>query len=78
MRSEIRSGGEPAPGPDAAEGNRMDRIDIARLEDAGRSAMAWIPEGQDGIAPHPSLLLVAAMPAAGIIAVAALLLLAVL
>lgn len=57
----------------------MDRTEIANLEDAGRAAMAWLPEGQDDrVARRQALLLTAGLPAAGIIALAAILLLAVL
>lgn len=55
----------------------MDRTEIANLEHAGRAAMAWIPEGADSRTRY-SALLAAVLPAAGIIAVAATLLLAVL
>lgn len=55
----------------------MDRTEIANLEDAGRAAMAWIPEGQKG-RTHTSLLLTAVLSAAGIIVASAALLLAVL
>jgi hypothetical protein len=55
----------------------MDRTDIANLEDAGRAAMAWIPDGTDRRTHHWGLV-AAIIPAAGIIAVAATLLLAVL
>lgn len=54
----------------------MDQTDIAKLEHAGRAAMAWVPETDQ--AARYSLLLTAALPAAGIIAVAALVLLAVI
>jgi hypothetical protein len=55
----------------------MNRTEIANLEHASRAAMAWIPEGPQGQNPYWSLL-AAMVPAAGIIAVAATLLLAVL
>lgn len=55
----------------------MNPTEISRLEIAGRAAMAWIPDGIDG-RPHYKTLLAAAVPAAGILAVAATLLLAVL
>lgn len=55
----------------------MNPTEISKLENAGRAAMAWIPDGVDG-RPHCKTLLAAAMPAAGILAVAATLLLAVL
>lgn len=55
----------------------MNSTEISKLEHAGRAAMAWIPEGVDG-KPHYKTLLAAAVPAAGIVAVAATLLLAVL
>jgi hypothetical protein len=55
----------------------MTQIEIANLEHAGRSAMAWVPEGYDGKS-HYSALLGAAVPAVTILAAAAALLLAVL
>lgn len=55
----------------------MNRTEIANLEHAGRAAMAWIPEGIDGRTHYRSLM-AAIVPAAGILAVAATLLLAVL
>lgn len=55
----------------------MNRIEIANLEPAGRAAMAWAPQGIDGRIHYRSLL-TAIVPAAGILAVAATLLLAVL
>ena len=55
----------------------MDRADIASLEDAARAAMVWIPEGHDGVS-RPSALLIAVLPAAAIVAVAAALLLVLL
>lgn len=55
----------------------MNRTEIANLENASRAAMAWIPEGSDG-RTHYRALVAAILPAAGILAVAATLLLAVL
>ena len=55
----------------------MDRIEIASLEHAGRAAMAWVPEIADHRSPYAALV-AATLPAAGILAVAATLLLAVL
>lgn len=55
----------------------MDRTEIANLEVAGRAAMAWIPDGADRRTNYWGLV-AAIVPAAGIIAVAATLLLAVL
>lgn len=48
--------------------------DIAVLEHASRSALAWIPEGYDG-RRHPGPLVAAVVPAAGILAACAVLLL---
>jgi hypothetical protein len=47
----------------------MTQIEIANLEHAGRSAMAWVPEGYDG-KTHYGLLAAAAIPALAILAVA--------
>jgi len=55
----------------------MTQIEIAKLEHAGRSAMAWVPEGYDG-RTHYDALLGAAVPALAILAVAATLLFSVL
>lgn len=55
----------------------MTQIEIANLEHAGRSAMAWSPEGYDG-KTHFDALLGAAIPAFAILAAAAALLFAVL
>ncbi len=55
----------------------MTQIEIANLEHAGRSAMAWVPEGYDG-KTHYDALLGAALPALAILAAAAALLFAVL
>ena len=55
----------------------MDRTEIATLEHAGRAAMAWVPEIAHRRNPY-STLVAATLPAAGILAVAATLLLAVL
>lgn len=54
----------------------MNRTEIANLEQAGRAAMAWFPEQAEGRTHHRGV--AAAMPAAGFLAVAAMLLLAVL
>ena len=48
----------------------MTQVEIAALENAGRSAMAWSPEGYDGRI-HFGALLGAIIPAIGILAVAA-------
>jgi hypothetical protein len=48
----------------------MTQMEINALEDAGRSAMAWSPEGIDGRI-HFGALLGAIVPAIGILAVAA-------
>ena len=45
------------------------QIEIANLEHAGRSAMAWVPEGYDG-KTHYGLLAAATIPALAILAVA--------
>jgi len=55
----------------------MTQIEIANLEHAGRSALAWAPEGYDG-KTHFTELLTALVPAVGILAVAGTLLLAIL
>lgn len=55
----------------------MTQIEISNLEHAGRSAMAWVPEGYDG-KTHYDRLLAAALPAIAILAAAAALLFAVL
>jgi len=55
----------------------MTQLEIANLEHAARSAVAWIPEGYDG-RTHYGAVLAAIVPAAGILAVAATLLLSVL
>jgi len=55
----------------------MTQIEIANLEHASRSAMAWVPEGYDG-KTHYNALLGAAVPAIAILAAAAALLLSVL
>jgi len=52
----------------------MTPIEIATLEHASRSAFAWVPEGYDG-QRHFRSLLTAFIPAAGIVAASALLLL---
>ncbi|HWA18817.1 MAG TPA: hypothetical protein VG757_07445 [Devosia sp.] len=48
----------------------MTRMDIDTLENAGRIAMAWSPEGYDGRI-HFGAVLGAMVPAIGILAVAA-------
>lgn len=55
----------------------MTRLEIANLEHAPRSAVAWIPEGYDG-GTHYGAVLAAIVPAVGILAVAATLLLSIL
>lgn len=55
----------------------MTQLEIANLEHASRSAMAWVPEGYDG-KTHYAALLGAMVPAVGILAAAAALLLAIL
>jgi len=48
----------------------MTRMAINVLEDAGRAAMAWSPEGYDGRV-HLGAVLAALVPAIGILAAAA-------
>lgn len=48
----------------------MTQMEINALENAGRSTMAWSPEGFDGRI-HFAALLGAMLPAVGILAVAA-------
>ena len=55
----------------------MTQIEIANLEHASRSAFAWSPEGYDG-RTHYAEVLTALVPAVGILAAAATLLLAIL
>ena len=55
----------------------MTHVEIANLEHAGRSAMAWVPEGYDG-KTHYDALLGAMVPAIAILAAAAALLFAIL
>lgn len=54
----------------------MTQMEINALESAGRSAMAWSPEGYDGVI-HFGAVLRALLPALGILAAAATLLLVV-
>ncbi len=55
----------------------MSLIEIANLEHASRSTTVWAPEGYDG-RTHYADVLRAVVPALGILAVAATLLLAIL
>lgn len=55
----------------------MTQAEISTLEHAGRSAMAWSPEGYDG-ETHYGYVLRALTPAIGILAIAATLLFIVL
>ena len=55
----------------------MNSIEIAKLEHASRAAFAWMPEGYDGHV-HYGAVLAALVPAVGILAAAATLLLAIL
>jgi hypothetical protein len=48
----------------------MTQMEINTLEHAGRSAMAWSPEGYDGVI-HFGAVLGAILPALGILAAAA-------
>lgn len=52
----------------------MSTIEIANLEHARRTAIAWIPEGYDGRV-HYAALAAAIVPALGILAVASVMLL---
>ena len=54
----------------------MTQMEISGLEHAGRSAMAWSPEGHDGVT-HYRAVLGAVLPALGILAAAATFLFAV-
>jgi hypothetical protein len=54
----------------------MTQMEITALENAGRSAMAWTPEGYDGVI-HYRAVLGAMLVAFGILAAAATLLLVV-
>jgi flagellar motor component MotA len=54
----------------------MSMIDVAKLEDAGRSAMAWTPEDRDARTNLRNVL-GAMIPAMGIIATAAVFLTAI-
>jgi hypothetical protein len=51
----------------------MTHMEITALENAGRSAMAWTPEGYDGVV-HYRAVLGAMLAAIGILAAAATLL----
>jgi hypothetical protein len=53
------------------------QAEISALEHAGRTAVAWLPEGYDG-ETHFGYVLKAITPAIGILAIAATLLFAVL
>lgn len=55
----------------------MTQIEIANLEHASRASFGWVPEGYDG-RTHYGALLTAIVPALGILAVAATLLLTLL
>jgi len=55
----------------------MTRLEIATLEHAGRSAFSWVPEGYDG-RTHYGAVIAAVVPAVGILAVAATLLVSIL
>jgi hypothetical protein len=55
----------------------MTHTEIATLEHASRASFGWIPEGYDG-RTHYAEVLTALVPAVGILAVAATLLLAIL
>jgi len=55
----------------------MTRSEIASIENAGRAAFGWSPEGYDGRV-HYAAVVAALVPAVGILAVAATLLLAIL
>lgn len=49
----------------------MTQLEINALESAGRSAMAWTPEGYDGVV-HYRAVLGAVLPALSILAAAAI------
>lgn len=55
----------------------MTRLEIAHLEHASRSSFGWAPEASDG-RTHYGAVLAAIIPAVGILAVAATLLLSIL
>jgi hypothetical protein len=59
------------------EGFAVTPKEIADLEHASRSALAWVPEGYDGRS-HAGSLVAAFVPAIGILAACATLLLVVL
>lgn len=72
-----KAGPVPSLAGQQTKGNAMTQIEIANLEHAGRSAMAWVPEGYDG-KTHYDALLGAMVPAVAILAAAAALLFAIL
>ena len=74
---EPKAGPAPSSPAKQTKGNAMTHIEIANLEHAGRSAMAWVPEGYDG-KTHYDALLGAMVPAIAILAAAAALLFAIL
>ncbi len=55
----------------------MTNSEIARLEAAGRSAMAWVPEGYDG-KRHVDTVMAALVPGLALLAIAAALLVVIL
>jgi len=55
----------------------MTHLEIAQLENAGRSAFAWTPEGYDG-RTHYGAVLAALLPAIGILVVATTVVLSIL
>jgi hypothetical protein len=55
----------------------MTKSEIARLEDAGRWAMAWVPEGDDG-KRHLDTVVAAMVPGLALLVIAAALLFVVL
>lgn len=60
-----------------SKADTMTKSEIARLEDAGRWAMAWVPEGYDG-KRHIDTVIAAMVPGLALLAIAAALLVAVL
>lgn len=54
----------------------MTQIEISNLEHASRTAFAWSPEGYDG-RTHFAAVIAAIVPAVGILAIAASMLLAI-
>ena len=66
----IPSGDRSLPSGQKTKDLAMTHVEITALEHAGRSAMAWSPEGYDGRI-HFGAVLGAILPAIGILAAAA-------